>query len=442
MSFTTQVLADAGRAAVIASAAIFVATSLARQLAHTHSRLLWAALWAPWLTPSLLVSYAYSALALPLGGGLALHSIALLLRAVPVAALVLLALPPPLSAEAAHCHRLGERRLFRRFLFRTRQAGPAPVIAGALVFLIAFTDFELASLWSVKTWPVLLFDAHAGGLAPRESLRLILFPLIIEIAALAAIAATMRTRATGLSWPSPNRRESLAARTWLLGAATAITVVPAVLVATRAVTGWPIVFAHFALGREVLTSVAFAIVAATAAAAIAHFTAHWSRPRALALLIPGSLGALTLSLLILALFQIPPLRTLYDTPAPLLLALTLLLLPIALPLRWLGDSSAHTPSIHLARLTDTPTARDLLWWLDGRTRVLCALIPFCLAYFDFTAGSLLAPIALPTIFPRLHNLAHYGQTAVLSAMMLTAFAAPALLLPLVITGARLLSRRK
>ncbi len=442
MSFTTQVLADAGRAAAIATSAILVATSLARQLAHTHSRLLWAALWAPWLTPSLLVSYAYSSLALELGGGLALHSIALLLRAVPLAALVLLALPPPLSAEAVHCFHLGERRFARRILFRLRHAGPAPVIAGGLVFLIAFTDFELASLWSVKTWPVLLFDAHAGGLAPRESLRLILFPLLIEIAALAAIAATLRARACGQSWSSPSRRESLAAQAWLLGAATVVAIIPTMLVATRAVAGWPVVFAHFALGREVLTGVAFAVVAAAAAGAIAHFTARWSRPRMLVLLFPGLLGALTLSLFILALFQLPPLRSLYDTPAPLLVALTLLLLPIALPLRWLGDSSPHPPSIHLARLTDTPAARDLLWRLDGRARVLCALIPFCLAYFDFTASSLLAPIALPTIFPRLHNLAHYGQTAVLSAMMLTAFAAPALLLPLVITGARLLSRRK
>ena len=45
---------------------------------------------------------------------------------------------------------------------------------------------------------------------------------------------------------------------------------------------------------------------------------------------------------------------------------------------------------------------------------------------DFTASSILAPVGLTPVFVRLHNLAHYGQTAVLSAMMLAAFLAPVL----------------
>ena len=66
---------------------------------------------------------------------------------------------------------------------------------------------------------------------------------------------------------------------------------------------------------------------------------------------------------------------------------------------------------------------------------------FCWAYFDFTASSILAPIGLTAVFVRLHNLAHYGQTAVLSAMMLAAFATPAALLLLTLTAGRIYARR-
>ena len=44
------------------------------------------------------------------------------------------------------------------------------------------------------------------------------------------------------------------------------------------------------------------------------------------------------------------------------------------------------------------------------------------------------------VFVRLHNLAHYGQTAVLSAMMLAAFATPILVLLLTGTAWRLYAR--
>ena len=42
---------------------------------------------------------------------------------------------------------------------------------------------------------------------------------------------------------------------------------------------------------------------------------------------------------------------------------------------------------------------------------------------------------------RNHNLAHYGQTAVLSAMMLAAFATPAALLLMTLAAGRIYARR-
>ena len=146
-----------------------------------------------------------------------------------------------------------------------------------------------------------------------------------------------------------------------------------------------------------------------------------------------------LSLAVLTAFQLPPLRAAYDTPLPLLLALTLLLLPLAVPLRWLLDAARRSPALHLARLAG---ARAVIWHLDTRRRWLAAFLLFCWAYFEVTAAALLAPVGLTPVFARLHNLAHYGQTAVLSAMLLAASAVPVLALPLSGLAARFFAGRK
>jgi hypothetical protein len=157
-----------------------------------------------------------------------------------------------------------------------------------------------------------------------------------------------------------------------------------------------------------------------------------------AVAVPGLLGALLLALFILTLFQLPALRPAYDTPAPLLLCLLLLLLPLAIPLRWLLDAARRQPALHLARLAG---AHRLVWQLDLRRRWLAVGLLFCWAWFDFTAGSILAPVGLTPVLVRLHNLAHYGQTAVLSAMLCAAFAAPVAVLLLTAPLARWYARR-
>ena len=140
----------------------------------------------------------------------------------------------------------------------------------------------------------------------------------------------------------------------------------------------------------------------------------------------------------LALFQTPLLRAAYDTPLPLLLALTIILLPLALILRALLAMRRMSPMRHIARQL---ASRRLAWDLDSQPRLAAFGLLFCWAYFDFTAASILAPIGMTPVFVRLHNLAHYGQTAVLSAMMLAAFATPAVLLILILTAGRIHARR-
>lgn len=506
MTLAAQTAEGAARALVIAGLALALAPSLARLLAHAHGRqrtLVWALLLAPLLTPALLVSYAYSHLApaLPFVTP-ALYFAALTLKLVPVAALILHFFPAALSPEAAHCHSLlqtggvfrstkgtkaHESRSpfrvlsclswttlcgpgWRHLRFRLRGAGRAPWMAGGLVFLFAFTDFELASLWSLKTWTVALFDAQVGGLALGESLRLAALPLGIELAVLVLILrAPVLSAAQAVGGKAPVRFVHSALLAYLGGAALLACVWPLACVTAQAAAGFRAVAENFVLAKDLAASLGFAATATLGAWLLAvvvqttrlqpsdgrlrpsfggrsrppDFSGRVARSttriaRSTTLAAPGLLGALLLSLALLAAFQLPLLHPAYDTPLPLLVALTLLLLPFAIPLRWLLDATRRDPALHLAKQAGSAA---LIWQLDTRRRWLAAFLLFCWAYFDFTAGSILAPVGLTPVFVRLHNLAHYGQTAVLSAMFLAAFAAPVAVLLLTAPAARWYARR-
>jgi hypothetical protein len=363
----------------------------------------------------------------------ALYVGVLALKLIPVAVVLRVLLPPPLSAESRHAFRmLAPAAWWPRTRFRLRAAGHGPWIAGGVVFLLAFADFELASLWSVKTWTMAIFDAQVGGYALAATLRLGTWPLGVQLAVLAAIAFGRRE--------SPAVHDETHVHSgplpwcYLAISATLVCVVPLAIVVGQALAGVPSLMENFVLGGELGASVAFALVAAAGATAIAAF-ARKSSVLALLLVTPGLLGALIVSLLLLALFQAPLLRAFYDTPLPLGIALVIILLPLALLLAalWLQP----TPALHIARQVGN---RRLMWDLETRPRAVAAGLLFCWAYFDFTASSILAPTGFTPVFVRLHNLAHYGQTAVLSAMMLAAFATPILVLLLTGTAWRLYAR--
>ena len=422
------------RSLAIASAAVATAGLLRDFLAVRRWRFLaWTALLAPYLTPALFVSYAYSGFALSLirePGWTALFYTALLwLKLTPVAALALYFVPPPLTSEALHCHRLLPAcSAWRSLIFRARGAGRSPAIAFALVFLFAFGDFELASLWSVKTWTVAVFDAQAGGLSHLESLRLARVPVAIELLVLTVtIALVAKDRLLPVS-PTHNPTGILRWKTgfavvYLTIAMCAVTIAPVAIVFRNALSGIASLFQNFALGGEIAASLLFA----SGAACCVFFAARRiSRPLPACLLaIPGLLGALPLSLLIVSLFQFPALRPLYDTPLPLLLALTMILLPFAALLFALLRAIQPGAALHLAAML---RHRGLIWQLKTRREFWCAFLLFSWAYFDLTASAIAAPVGMTPVFVRLHNLMHYGQTAVLSAMLCAATLAPVLLL--------------
>lgn len=446
MNFAGQVFLDA----LISAAVAFVVSVFGWVLGgqNRRSTLATVLLVAPLLTPPLLISYAGAPLALPLVGSswlLVFHAVLLVLKLAPLAILAHDFFPPPVSAEAIYCARLlPPQRTFDRVRFFFHQLGPTPWTIFGLIFLLAFTDFELASLLSLKRWTVMLFDAHTGGLAPGESLRRMALPGGIDLAVL-GVLAWLFTRHRGLPpGPGIDRRKPL----WpVVILAALIPGLPIGRIFWLAVPGFSSLGRQPVLAVDLLTSLGLATAAAGTAWLL---TRRPQQPWAKVLWsLPGLLGGLVLSLTLVALLQWPlaqfgpdigwgAVRFVRDSPLPLIFAEALLLVPIALLLRSLLAAQRSPEALHLARMAGS---RRLLWDLAVQPRAAALALLFILAFSELTAATILAPVGFTPAFARLHNLAHYGQTAVLSAMLLAAIAAPGVLLALTLGGARLYARR-
>jgi ABC-type Fe3+ transport system permease subunit len=280
---------------------------------------------------------------------------------------------------------------------------------------------------------VRLFDGHAGGLPLAESLRRAAAPFAVEAAVLGvALAALARQR-----WEragAANRSATGAVAGWCLLAVANILVwvVPAVVVLQgTAQGGWRALAQSFGLSREIATS----LLVGGAAGAMAYALSPQRWWSAVAACIPGLLGPLVLSLVVAAGMQSVWLYRWRDTPAPLVVTLALLLLPIAVLLRQLLRRTAGGGAVHAARLLGGRSGRRLVWDLSTRRHMWAIFLLVCLGYLDLTASAILAPIGMTPVSVRLYNLMHYGRTAVLSAMLAAAFAAP-LAIPLAVTAAR------
>ncbi len=428
-------LQAAARAGGVMAGSLALAVPLRDGLAASQSRparrVAWALLLVPFLMPSLLMGYVYLPVALalvrqPLWKEL-LYDLILLLRLTPAAVLALTLSPPPLTAAALHCHRLLAPSGWRTPLgFRLRGAGRGPWVAAALVFLLVYGDFDLATMWNLKTWTAALFDAQAGGLALDESLRLAAWPLGGALAAtLALMTALGRNGWLGASPdhrpPPPGRAGSVMRWVYLAFAATLTAGWPLARLLPEAWAGAGALVGNVGLGHDIVFTALLATCAAVAVWLVAGEGLQYPWMGFIAAS-PGLLGALLLSLLLLAVFQWPGLHIVYHTPLPLLVALTFMLLPIALLLRWLRLWTRPGAALYLAGLV--PDQR-LRWQLDGRKTYWAGFLLFCWAYFDLTAAALLAPPGLTTVALRVFNLMHYGRTPALSAMLVAAVAVPA-----------------
>ena len=163
----------------------------------------------------------------------------------------------------------------------------------------------------------------------------------------------------------------------------------------------------------------------------------------MSLLLPGLLGSLVLSLGLLAMFQLPGLRGLYDTWLPMLLGQTLAVLPFAVAVVLLLMRVSDPAALHSAKLLavseESRIRRQMAairWRLTTGRWLLGGLIVAHRCFWDVTVASILRPVQVEPVITRLYNEMHYGRTEAL--MSLSLFAA---LTPLAIAAvAMLLSR--
>lgn len=456
-AYHTQILLDAVRCLFLAGVATTLGWKIGGRLPQTLGWRGWAVIVAPLCTPALLVSYTYASLALRLTGTPWLltlfYSVLIALKLIPLGVIARRMLPPPISSEARFCETLiPNRSLASRLVFQFHALSPIPWMTGGLAFLLAFTDFELASLLSIKTWTVQLFDFHAGGLAISESVRRVVLPVAIEAAVILGLALLARRAAPGGTSPV---RPAAGSR-WALPVMGAVAVVtsawPIVKVASQSIPGWSVIGVREAAGEEVLMSLATAMVATVAIwLALAILRRRATR---FVMVLPGLLGALVLSLVILAVLNAPSpnflanaaanedwaktLSAIVESPLPLVFTETLLLAPVAVLLWFMLGTRHPGEKLHLARMAGS---RRLIWELAIEPRAAALGLLFLLSYFEFTAASILAPVHVTPICVRLHNLAHYGQTAALSAMLFTAMLAPVIVLAVTLGSARFYARQ-
>jgi ABC-type Fe3+ transport system permease subunit len=422
------------RSALVALICAGAGLALTKLATARRRQWLWALILTPALAPAILIGYAYSGFAFSLirfpFWNEALYTLLCAARLAPVVVLVLVFAPRGMSPSAAFI--AADLSLNRRlFLTRWRPL----LVATGICFLLASIEFEIASLMAVPHWTVTLFDAQVGGMLLGATLRMATLPcLLVAGIALVLLTILLRQGPVAESAQDPPARgcpQALGA-VWLGLALLLLVVYPLGIILGDGAPSLPLLLGDAWLLRDTGTSTGFALVAALCAWWLAGWAVeggHWRWAVAMAL--PGSTGALLISLELLASFQLPVLRLLRDTPLPLLLALILQILPFALLLILLLRRLRPSTATHLAQ------SRELRWRLIGRQHCWAFFLLFFLAFLDLTSTAILAPGGISGIFTRLYNLMHYGHSEKLSAMVIAAVLTPVLLLPLF----RFVSRR-
>jgi ABC-type Fe3+ transport system permease subunit len=449
---------------------------LARQARSLGRQFIWGLLLTPFLVPPLLVGYAYYRPALMLvhypRTTEAVYCVVLFLRFFGAAVLIRIFAPPsPISAEAIHCQRLlrsadesWPRRFFADGLTWLRGPGHASIAAFAVIFLSAFQEFEIAALMGITagdvqspaSWTVWLFNWQAGGPPLSESLAYAVTPLICELALIVPVLILLG------SWmSSPWRietsadsegRSRIASCAFLIVATLLVAGGPALIVTRGALRGVQSQAASGPLLPEIGVAAAIAsttvlLTCAICAAALGAAPRNWRGWIVSLLCLPGALGALVLSLGMLWLFQLSGLQAFSQSLVPLILAVTLVLLPRSLILTAVLGSGRRPQAAHCARLlAQSPSAPQrrlaarLIDELEVRRFFWAAVLVWYWAYWELTAPSILAPPAATPFVVRMYNFMHYRQDDPLSVMIIASILVPLAAIAVLAAGRRFVVR--
>ncbi|MBX3442075.1 MAG: hypothetical protein KF774_06690 [Planctomyces sp.] len=443
-----------------------------------------ACLALPFLTPNLVVGFGYRGVSLtllnqPLWNELLYFALVSFELAPAAAWLLLFASPPAVSAEGLACARLVrcERGLGWRHWLDLWRRGPASqrFAPAALLFLLSFQEPELASLMQVRSWTERVFTDHTRGLPAVETIRLVLWPVLIQLAWLWPLLRQLRSaRAWNLSEGARGaaamacirtlrgRTVSILAMFWTSLSIAFVLIAPGVhLVRSIWHSGRTIALQPMwirELGDGLLLAVTCGGLAWCGAALAA---AQWSaarrpvggsgmRSEGLSLLlimsmIPGLMGSLAIGLLTSATFQ-TLLPGLAYTPLPLVLAELIWVWPRAVVVQRALQSRQRIARRMLALLETSPLKQQQvsairLWWrVFGQAGAGGLLLVAWWTYLELMLPTLLS---LPGFQPApmlLYNHLHYGQLAALGVKLALILAIPAILAAVVGLGLRAVGR--
>lgn len=442
----------------------------------------WGLLLAPFLAPGLIVGYGYRNYSLSLVHfpfwNEVLYAAILICQATPVGVLMLhFAPPPPLSASAVHCLRLARRPRRRATIGQQARErvraltaewrGPKQtwLAAASVMFLVAFQESETAALLQVRGWPEWLFTRYAG-LVDLTSTRqkLLMLVAIQAVVVIPALVWLWRNLTIGRqSSRDPVRAVHPAWWLWPIAACGLVVVVPSAVVFRGTWSGLASLGQQPSFWRELLHGLMYAATAGGMAIIVSGalleqaFGDHRRLPAsrgtrqiaagALGLsLLPGLCGSMTLALLVDDLFQQPWLMWAYDSPARMLTALTLSLLPRAVLVRTCIPIDRTNSELQTASLLQAGTriqqraARELKWRLRGNRRFWTFVLICSWGYLDLMIATISAPVGMEPVVKRLYNFMHFGHIAGLSAMVCVTVTAPLLLVAAVLTARRCWSR--
>ena len=443
------------RAVLVGVIAVLVSPAMSAWVLRrkpVHKNLALVATVAPFFAPELIVGYCYSTgtfsvVHLPLIN-CGMYTLLLLLKTLPVGVLAVLYSPGSLvSPVGFHCFQMlpPGRRPWRAkldFWIRGPLCQRLPVFSFS--FLMAYQEFEIASLMSVPSWTVDLFDAQAKAIQPLDTLRLLLFPLVtICVVVLPVVGLMTRSKGKSLrSAASPVSRGQwlggvlIASGNLLLWGVPLLAIGEDGLRNFTALTRNTVVFHGFA--REIGYALAFAFCASL----ITIFTARGllrarqtcggaARVCCSAALLPGLTGALSVSLLFFVVIQQGWLIELRSTPVPAVAGLTVFLLPRAVLMLLMFQSQRRSAAIGSAELLSqsrqphqAASGFRLLWQFEDRALFWTFSTVFFWSFFNLTAASLLMPLSIVPLPTQLYNLMHYGRTMSLSAQTLLSVLVP------------------
>ena len=422
----------------------------------------------PYLVPELIVGYAWSLISLKLVHYPVLlelvYSSLVLLKVVPVGIICFYySAPPAISAEAdfirkslnSHSIKINTLKSQCNFFLWKNILPSVPV--GALLFLLAFQEFEMASLLNQNSWTVWSFDAQAGGVPIAETIGYLTGPLLIELVVIAGCLLVVRYfhHRSQISRHFIPAKQSLLSSVLFWGYLT--TAFLAVAVIPFSLTSWGGVISFRSLFqnqlqlmetlRECAWGLVYGITSAIAAWGLASFFFSRTQSRKLRLTgflfcLPGLCGSLSLAIIMARLFLSDSGYWLYDTPLALFFTFVLFLFPRAAFLKLIILVPRENESFFMARLLNQSknhaqarSGGQLLWSVNGKVQYWAVVLLAFWVYWDVTISSILAPNITMTSSIRLYGLMHYGQNSVLSAMTFYSLCIPImvslLLLPIV-----------